>query len=184
MSRIGKLPVKAPSGVEIKMQGNQITVKGPKGQLQRNLHQNMKIEVNDGELKVIRPSDNRLDKSLHGLTRSLINNMVTGVSKGFTKTLNIVGVGYKVELKGKDLLLQLGFSHPVNYKAPQGIEFKVDSKKNVIDVNGIDKEKVGQVAAEIRSFRPPEPYKGKGVMYSDERIRRKAGKAAASAGKG
>lgn len=184
MSRIGKLPVKAPAGVEIKMQGSQITVKGPKGQLQRNLHQNMKVEINGGELTVIRPSDNRLDKSLHGLTRSLINNMVTGVSLGFTKTLNIVGVGYKVELKGKDLLLQVGLSHPVNYKAPQGIEFKVDPKKNIIDVNGIDKEKVGQVAAEIRSFRPPEPYKGKGIMYSDERIRRKAGKAAASAGKG
>jgi len=179
MSRIGKLPVKIPSGVECKIQGGRFTVKGPKGQLERELHPNMKIVQEDGEVKVQRPSDARTDRALHGLTRSLINNMVVGVTEGFSKQLNIVGVGYRVEQKGKDLLLSLGFSHPVNYPAPQGIEFVVDAKANTIIVKGIDKERVGQTAAEIRKFRPPEPYKGKGVMYSTERIRRKVGKTAA-----
>ena len=130
---------------------------------------------------MIRPSDGREDRSLHGLTRSLVNNMVTGVTSGFSKQLNVVGVGYKVDLKGKNLVLSLGYSHPIEYPAPAGVEFEVDSKKNTIVVKGIDKQKVGQAAAEIREFRPPEPYKGKGVMYSTERIRRKAGKAAAGA---
>ena len=182
MSRIGKQPIKVPSGVELKVNGSSVAVKGPKGNLQRDLHPNMKIELQDGEVRVTRSTDGRLDRSLHGLTRTLINNMVIGVSDGYSKQLNIVGVGYKVALKGKDLVLNLGHSHPIDYPAPKGIEFDVDTKKNTIVVKGVNKESVGQTAAEIRGFRPPEPYKGKGVMYSTERIRRKAGKAAASKG--
>ena len=182
MSRIGKQPVKIPSGVELKVAGSTVSVKGPKGQLQRDLHPNMKIEHRDGEVRVIRPTDERLDRSLHGLTRTLINNMVVGVTEGYSKQLNIVGVGYKVALKGKDLVLNLGHSHAIDYPAPPGIEFEVDAKKNTIVVKGVNKERVGQTTAEIRSFRPPEPYKGKGVMYSTERIRRKAGKAAVGKG--
>ena len=183
MSRIGKLPIKVPSGVEVKVSGAKVSVKGPKGQLEREFNPGMKIEVKDGQAVVTRPSDSRTDRALHGLTRALLNNMVVGVSEGFVRQLNLVGVGYKVDLKGKNLQLQLGFSHPVNYPPPQGIEFEVDSKANTIKVKGIDKQKVGQASAEIREFRPPEPYKGKGVMYADERIRRKAGKAAASGAK-
>lgn len=181
MSRIGKLPIPIPSGVECKVQGNQVTVKGPKGQLQREFHANMKIEINDGVATVVRPTDERQDRALHGLSRTLLNNMIIGVSEGYVKQLNIVGVGYKVDLKGKNLVLNLGFSHPIDYPAPEGIEFEVDSKANTIKVKGINKERVGQTSAEIRKFRPPEPYKGKGVMYADERIRRKAGKAAGTA---
>ena len=179
MSRIGKNPVIVPSGVDVKMEGTQITVKGPKGQLQRNLHPNMIVECADGEVRVTRPTDGRLDRSLHGLTRTLVNNMVVGVTDGYSKQLNVVGVGYKVDMKGKTLVMQLGFSHPVEYPSPDGIVFEVDPKKNTIKVNGINKEKVGQTSAEIRKIRPPEPYKGKGVMYSTEKIRRKAGKAVA-----
>ena len=179
MSRVGKLPIKVPQGVEIKFDAGVTRVKGPKGQLERAFHLNMKIELVDGELRVARPNDQRQNRALHGLTRSLLNNMVVGVTEGFSKTLMVVGVGYKVELKGKSLLMQLGFSHPVEYPAPDGIQFEVDSKQNMIVVKGIDKQKVGQVSAEIRELRPPEPYKGKGVQYKDERIRRKAGKAAA-----
>ena len=182
MSRIGKQPIKVPSGVELKVNGSNVAVKGPKGNLQRDLHPNMKIEHQDGEVRVVRPTDGRLDRSLHGLTRTLINNMVVGVTDGYSKQLNIVGVGYKAALKGKDLVLNLGHSHPIDYPAPKDIEFDVDTKKNTIVVKGVNKESVGQTAAEIRGFRPPEPYKGKGVMYSTERIRRKAGKAAASKG--
>lgn len=181
MSRIGRNPVKIPSGVDVKIEGTLITVKGPKGQLQRDLHPNMQIECADGEVRVTRPTDGRLNRSLHGLTRTLINNMVVGVTAGYSKQLNIVGVGYKVDLKGKTLVMQLGFSHPVEFPSPDGIEFEVDSKKNTIKVNGINKEKVGQTSAEIRKIRPPEPYKGKGVMYSTEKIRRKAGKAVVGA---
>ena len=182
MSRIGRLPIKLPKGVEFKMDGTVAKVKGPKGQLQRYLNEKMRVEVNEGEIKVVRPNDERLNRSLHGLTRTLIHNMVIGVTEGYSKTLNVVGVGYKVELKGDNLVLQLGFSHPINFPIPEGIEFQVDSKKNTITVNGIDKEKVGQTSANIREFRPPEPYKGKGVMYSNERIKRKAGKAAVGTG--
>ena len=182
MSRIGKKPINVPSGVDLKVSGLNVAVKGPKGQLQRNLHPNMKIEFQDNVVTVIRPSDGRLDRSLHGLTRTLIHNMVVGVTEGYSKQLNIVGVGYKVALKGKDLVLNLGHSHPIDYPAPKGIEFEVDGKKNTIIVKGSNKEVVGQTAAEIRSFRPPEPYKGKGVMYSTERIKRKAGKAAVGKG--
>jgi large subunit ribosomal protein L6 len=179
MSRIGRLPIKVPAGVEIKSEGTQFSAKGPKGQMKMNVHPNMKLEMADGEIKVLRPSDSKTDRALHGLTRSLVNNMIVGVTDGFSRQLNIVGVGYKADLKGKHLVLNLGFSHPIEYLPPAGIEFVVDGKKNTIVVKGIDKQKVGQVAAEVRSFRPPEPYKGKGVMYSTERIRRKAGKAAA-----
>ena len=182
MSRIGKKPVPVPSGVDCKINGNKVDVKGPKGQLSREMHPNMKIEVKDSKVLVTRPSDGRLDRSLHGLTRTLINNMVLGVSQGYSKQLNVVGVGYKVALKGKDLELNLGHSHAINYPAPKGIEFEIDGKKNTIIVKGISKEVVGQTAAEIRGFRPPEPYKGKGVMYVNERIIRKAGKAAAGKG--
>jgi large subunit ribosomal protein L6 len=182
MSRIGKKPINVPSGVDLKVSGSNVAISGPKGRLQRNLHPNMKIELQDNVVTVTRPSDGRVDRSLHGLTRTLIHNMVVGVTDGYSKQLNIVGVGYKVELKGKNLVLSLGHSHSINYPAPDGVEFEVDPKKNTIVVKGANKESVGQTAAEIRSFRPPEPYKGKGVMYSTERIRRKAGKAAAGKG--
>ena len=182
MSRIGKQPVPVPSGVELKINGSTVDVKGPKGQLTRQMHPNMKIEFKNNEVTVTRPTDGRLDRSLHGLTRTLINNMVLGVTTGYSKQLNIVGVGYKVALKGKDLELNLGHSHAIKYPAPKGIEFEIDGKKNTIVIKGVNKEVVGQTAAEIRSFRPPEPYKGKGVMYSTERIIRKAGKAAAGKG--
>jgi len=181
MSRVGRKPIVVPSGVEVKIEGSKVRVKGSKGELEREFNPNMKIESQGGEILISRPDDNRMNRALHGLTRALVSNMVTGVSEGFLKQLNIVGVGYKVDLKGKDLVMQLGFSHSVNYSAPKGIEFEVDSKANTIKVKGVDKQQVGQVSAEIRMFRPPEPYKGKGVMYADERIRRKAGK---SAGKG
>jgi len=181
MSRVGKKPIPVPSGVECKLDGVTLRVKGPKGQLQRNLHPNMRIAVEGEQVTVTRPTDGRIDRSLHGLTRTLINNMIVGVTEGFSKTLNIVGVGYKVDLKGKALNLSLGYSHSIDYPPPEGIEFDVDSKKNVIVVKGINKETVGQVTAEIRMLRPPEPYKGKGVMYAGEKIRRKAGKTAVSA---
>ena len=182
MSRVGKKPISIPSGVECKVNGSRVEVKGPKGLLVRDMHPNMKIELKDNAVTVSRPTDGRLDRSLHGLTRTLINNMVLGVSTGYSKQLNIVGVGYKVALKGKDLDLNLGHSHAINYPAPKGIEFDVDGKKNTVVVKGINKELVGQTAAEIRGFRPPEPYKGKGVMYSTEKIIRKAGKAAVGKG--
>jgi len=155
-----------------------VNVKGSKGELEREFDSNMKIESAEGQLTVSRPDDKRTNRAMHGLTRALLSNMVTGVSEGFMKQLNVVGVGYKVDLKGKDLVMQLGFSHPVTYPAPEGIEFEVDSKANTIKVKGNDKQQVGQVSSEIRKFRPPEPYKGKGVMYADERILRKAGKSA------
>ncbi|MDH3256167.1 MAG: 50S ribosomal protein L6 [Nitrospinota bacterium] len=180
MSRVGRKPIAIPSGVEIKINGTRVHVKGSKGELEREFDPNMKIESTDGQIVVSRPDDNRTNRALHGLTRALLSNMVTGVSEGFFKQLNIVGVGYKVDLKGKDLVMQLGFSHPVKYPAPKGIEFEVDPKANTIKVKGTDKQQVGQISAEIRKFRPPEPYKGKGVMYADEHIRRKAGKAAGS----
>ena len=180
MSRVGEKPIPIPSGVECKLDGVVLRVKGPKGQLQRDLHPNMKITVEGDQITVTRSTDGRIDRSLHGLTRTLISNMVVGVTEGFSKTLNVVGVGYKVDLKGKALNLSLGYSHSIDYPPPEGIEFDVDNKKNEIVVKGINKETVGQVSAEIRMLRPPEPYKGKGVMYAGERIRRKAGKTAAT----
>ena len=178
MSRVGRKPIAVPAGVDCKLDGVELKVKGPKGQLERKLHPNMQVVIEGNLITVTRPTDGRIDRSLHGLTRTLVSNMVIGVTEGFSKTLNIVGVGYKVDLKGKALNLSLGYSHTIDYPAPEGIEFDVDSKKNIIIVKGKDKEVVGQVAAEIRKLRPPEPYKGKGVMYENEKIRRKAGKTA------
>ena len=175
MSRIGKLPVAIPAGVEVKLEeGNVITVKGPKGTLTRKLVDDLDIKVEGSEVIVTRPSDLKRYKSLHGLTRTLIFNMVEGVTNGYTKELEINGVGYRAAKAGKKLTLTLGYSHPVEMEDPEGIETKVDGNK--ITVSGIDKEKVGQFAAEIRTKRPPEPYKGKGIKYTTEVIRRKVGK--------
>ena len=175
MSRIGKLPVAIPAGVEVKLEeGNVITVKGPKGTLTRKLVDDLDIKVEGSEVIVTRPSDLKRYKSLHGLTRTLIFNMVEGVTNAYTKELEINGVGYRAAKAGKKLTLTLGYSHPVEMEDPEGIETKVDGNK--ITVSGIDKEKVGQFAAEIRTKRPPEPYKGKGIKYTTETIRRKVGK--------
>lgn len=185
MSRIGKQPVVIPSGVTITVTDGVMTVKGPKGELSQKLNPLVNVEVTESEVIVTRDSDAREKRSLHGLTRSLIQNMVIGVTEGYQKRLEINGVGYRFKIAGKKLTLNLGYSHPIEYTAPEGIEFKDDpevKKGNVLIVSGIDKQKVGQTAAEIRSFRKPEPYKGKGIKYEDEYIRRKAGKAAAKAG--
>lgn len=177
MSRIGNQPVPVVSGVEVKIDGSNVTVKGKLGTLSRTFHPLMAISQEDGKVIVKRPNDNRESKALHGLTRSLLNNMVIGVSEGFSKTLIITGVGYRCAPKGKALEFSLGYSHPIVIEPPEGIKF--DSKQTELTINGIDKEVVGQVAATIRLLRKPEPYKGKGIRYSDERIIRKAGKAAA-----
>ena len=175
MSRIGKMPIAIPAGVTIDIaENNTITVKGPKGTLSRVLSPDMEIKVEGAEVVVNRPNDLKRSKSLHGLTRTLINNMVIGVTVGYEKALEINGVGYKAAKEGKKLVLSLGYSHPVNMMDPEGIESSVDNNKIII--KGIDKEKVGQYAAEIRDKRRPEPYKGKGIKYADEVIRRKAGK--------
>ena len=177
MSRIGKLPVAIPAGVEIKLEsGNLLTVKGPKGTLTRKLADDMNIAVEDNQIVVTRPSDLKKHRALHGLTRSLIFNMVTGVTAGYAKVLEINGVGYRAAKAGNKLTLSLGYSHPVEMIDPEGIETTVEGT-NKITVSGIDKEKVGQFAAEIRAKRPPEPYKGKGIKYQTETIRRKVGKA-------
>lgn len=177
MSRIGKQPIPVPSGVEVTINGTEVVVKGSKGTLTSTFDPDMIIEQEDGAVTVSRPSDERRHRSLHGLTRTLIANMVVGVSEGFKKDLEIVGVGYRAVLKGTDLDLSLGFSHPVIVKAESGITFEVPAPTK-ISVSGIDKQRVGQVAAEIRKIRPPEPYKGKGVRYAGEHVRRKLGKAA------
>jgi len=177
VSRIGKQPVPVPSGVEVKIEGSTVKVKGPKGELSGTFNEEMALEMVDGELIVTRPSDSRTHRSLHGLTRSLIANMVVGVSEGYSKTLEIVGVGYRAQMKGSDLELALGFSHPVPIKAEAGISFEVPTQTKII-VRGIDKQRVGQVAAEIRDWRRPEPYKGKGIRYEGEYVRRKLGKTA------
>ena len=176
MSRIGKLPVNVPSGVTVTLNGNTVTVKGPNGELTRSLPAEMTVAQENGIVTVTRPSDEPQHRALHGLTRALVNNMVEGVSKGFTKTLEIVGVGYKAETRPYGLQLALGFSHPVEYRAPAGIKLTATNPTTIV-IAGADKEVVGQVAAEIRSYRPPEPYKGKGIKYQGEQIRRKAGKA-------
>jgi large subunit ribosomal protein L6 len=176
MSRIGKLPVTVPAGVTVTQQGNRISVKGPKGELSRTLPADITVTNDNGTITVTRPSDEPNHRALHGLTRSLVNNMVEGVTKGFQKTLEIVGVGYKAETRPYGLQLALGFSHPVEYRAPAGIKLTATNPTTIV-VDGADKEVVGQVAAEIRSFRKPEPYKGKGVKYQGEQVRRKAGKA-------
>ena len=176
MSRIGKLPVTVPSGVTVTLDGNNVTVKGPKGELSRAIPGEMKISQENGTVTVARPSDEAKHKALHGLSRTLIANMVEGVTKGFSKQLDIVGVGYKAETRPYGLQLALGFSHPVEYKAPKGIKLTAPAPTQII-IEGANKEVVGQVAAELRSLRPPEPYKGKGIKYAGEQIRRKAGKA-------
>jgi large subunit ribosomal protein L6 len=176
MSRIGKAPITVPSGVDINISGRTITVKGPKGSLSRVIPGEIVVRQEESTLFVERPNDERDNRAKHGLVRTLVNNMVVGVTDGFTKELEIVGVGYRAEAQGQNLRLALGFSHPVMVNAPEGITFEVPAQTRVI-VKGIDKELVGQVAANIRSIRKPEPYKGKGVRYLDERIIRKAGKA-------
>ncbi|HEY8258048.1 MAG TPA: 50S ribosomal protein L6 [Gemmatimonadales bacterium] len=178
MSRIGKKPVTLPKGVALEVQGQVVAVKGPRGELRRSLHPEMQIAFADGTFTVARPSDDKRHKALHGLTRTLVQNMVDGVSKGFSKTLEIQGVGYKAEAKPYGVNLIVGYSHPVKYEAPKGIKITVDNNTTV-KIEGADKEVVGQVAAELRSVRPPEPYKGKGIRYQGEQVRRKAGKTGA-----
>jgi large subunit ribosomal protein L6 len=178
MSRIGKKPVTLPKGVNLDLQGNSVAVKGPKGELRRTLHPEMKLTLADGTFTVERPSEDKRHKALHGLTRTLVQNMVDGVFKGFTKILEIQGVGYKAEAKPYGVNLIVGYSHPVKYEAPKGIKISVENN-TVVKVEGADKEVVGQVAAELRSVRPPEPYKGKGIRYQGEQVRRKAGKTGA-----
>ena len=176
MSRIGKMPIAIPAGVTVDIaENNKVTVKGPKGTLERVLPDELKIESKDGQIEITRPNDLKRIKALHGLTRSLLNNMVIGVTDGFEKKLEVNGVGYRAQKQGKKLVLSLGYSHPVEMEDPEGIETVLDGQ-NLIIVKGIDKEKVGQFAAEIRDKRRPEPYKGKGIKYADETIRRKVGK--------
>jgi large subunit ribosomal protein L6 len=177
MSRIGKQPIPLPDQVNIAISGQDVTVKGPKGELSHSVHPEISLKQDDGVLLVERPSDARTHRALHGLTRALLANMVTGVSDGFRKSLKIEGVGYSGELRGSDLVLKLGYSHEIVMNPPAGISFVVEDRGQTIHVDGIDKQVVGQVAANIRELRPPEPYKGKGVRYADEFIRRKAGKA-------
>lgn len=175
MSRIGRRPIEVPQGVEVTIEGNHVRVKGPRGVLERAIHSEMQLERDGALIHVRRPTDAPTHRALHGLSRTLVANMVEGVTSGFKKTLEIVGVGYRAEAKPFGLTLQLGYSHPIDYKAPEGIQLRAVSP-TVIEVEGANKEMVGQVAAEIRSLRPPEPYKGKGVKYQGEVIRRKAGK--------
>ncbi len=178
MSRIGRMPIDIPAGVTVDLKGHTITVKGPKGELTRELHGDMNIAVEGNVISVTRPSDNKEHRALHGLTRTLVNNMVVGVSEGYSKTLEIQGVGYRAAMQGNKLALTLGFSHPVEVVPPAGITIEVPSANKII-VSGADKEVVGAVAADIRKWRLPEPYKGKGIRYEGEVVRRKAGKAGA-----
>lgn len=177
MSRIGLKPIPIPARVQVELQGNTVTVKGPKGELSQTFNPNMEIVVVDKQLQVRRPSDERADRALHGLTRSLLANMVTGVSEGFSVNLEIGGTGYRAELQGKNLVLYLGYSHSIEMQPPAGITFEVPKGGTTVAVRGTDKQLVGEIAARIRRQRPPEPYKGKGVRYADEVVRRKAGKA-------
>jgi len=175
MSRIGKLPIEIPAGVKVTMNGGKVSVEGPKGKLEQDVHPKSVVEIDGNVLTVTRADESILSRSLHGLTRTLINNMVVGVTQGYEKKLEIIGVGYRVAQKGKDLDFALGFSHPVLFSAPEGIELVAETQQKIA-VKGIDKQLVGQVAANIRELRPPEPYKGKGVRYSGEYVVRKAGK--------
>lgn len=177
MSRIGLMPVVVPDGVDVKIKGSHVQVKGPKGELQHTFPAAMDIKLDKGEVTVKRPTDEPTHRAFHGMTRALINNMVVGVSSGFSKELEVNGVGYRAGIEDKNLVLNVGFSHPVIVEPPEGIEFEVDERTRRIIVKGYDKQVVGHVAADIRKVRPPEPYKGKGIKYLDERIRRKAGKA-------
>ena len=176
MSRIGRQPIAVPAGVEVKLDGSTVTVKGPKGTLTRTVHSNMNVAMENGEIVVTRPDESNLNKSLHGLTRTLIHNMVIGVTEGFKKELEVNGVGYRVAKQGKDLVMNLGFSHQVSMSETEDITIDVPAPNKII-ISGPDKQKVGQFAAEVREKRPPEPYKGKGIKYADEHIRRKEGKA-------
>ena len=182
MSRIGRLPITVPSGVDVTIDGRNVTVKGPKGTLSRALHPDMTVSREDGTLVVTRPTEQKTHKQLHGLTRTLVNNMVVGVTDGYRKGLEITGVGYRAALSGRKLQLNLGYSHPIEIDPPEGITFEVENPTRLAVV-GIDKELVGQIAAKVRSTRKPEPYKGKGVRYAGEQIRRKAGKAGKIGGK-
>lgn len=177
MSRIGKKPITIPTGVTVDAKGNSIKVKGPKGELESSFDPRMEFEIKDGELIISRPNDTKEIKALHGLSRALVQNMVNGVTKAYQKTLDIVGVGYRAELKGKNLLLNIGYSHPIYFIPPDGITLQTPTQTQII-ISGIDKQLVGMVASKIRSIRKPEPYKGKGIKYSDEQIVRKAGKTA------
>ncbi len=177
MSRVGKKTIVVPKGVSVDIDAGRVNVKGPKGEIERQFDPAMKITLDNGELRVSRPSDRRDHRSLHGLTTALLAAMVTGVVDGFEKKLEIIGVGYRAESQGKALRFHLGYSHPITYQPPTGITLALDSP-TVVSVSGVDKEKVGQAAAEIRAFRPPEPYKGKGIRYRGEHVRRKAGKTA------
>lgn len=177
MSRIGRLPVEVPSGVDVKINGSHIKIKGPKGEMEFTFSPSINLSLEDGEIKVTRPSDVREMRSLHGTTRALIQNMIIGVTDGFQKELQLVGVGYRAAMQGKKLVLNVGYSHSVEIEPPPGIDFEVGDRAQQIFITGIDKQKVGQVAADIRKVKKPEPYKGKGIRYKDERVRRKAGKA-------
>jgi len=177
MSRIGRKPIDLPSGVAVTVEPGLVKVKGPKGELSERINPEITVSQDDGTVTVTRPTDRGPHRALHGLTRSLVANMVTGVTEGFEKRLEIQGVGYRATMKGKDLEMQLGFSHPVNVKAPDGIEFEVPQPTQIV-VRGISKQRVGETAAQIRKWRPPEPYKGKGIRYADEYVQRKVGKRA------
>jgi len=183
MSRIGLKPIPVPDRVQVEIQGSQVTVRGPKGELVRSFHPDMQIVLEGKSLRVHRPTDQRAHKAMHGLTRALLANMIEGVSQGYSKTLEIEGTGYRPELQGRKLVLYLGYSHPIEFDPPPGISFDVPKGGRTITVQGIDKELVGEIAARIRRQRPPEPYKGKGVHYLGEHIRRKAGKAGKVKGK-
>jgi len=180
MSRIGKQPVPVPKGVDVQIAGDLISVKGPKGQLQVKLLPGISAGIEDGTINVTRADDQGQTRSYHGLVRALLANATTGVSEGWSKELEIVGIGYRAESQGKTVTFNLGYSHPINFAVPEGIEVEVDAKANKVMVKGFDRQQVGQIAAEIRALRPPEPYKGKGIRYSDERVRTKAGKRGAT----
>jgi large subunit ribosomal protein L6 len=177
VSRIGRQPVPVPKGVDVAISGHHVNVRGPLGEIERNFHPAMEISLDEGELRVQRPSDSKPNRALHGLTRALLSNMVIGVSKGFRKELEIVGVGYRAELKKRGILLSLGFSHGIFFVTPPGIKIEVPKPTSIV-VSGVDRELVGEIAARIRRLRKPEPYKGKGIRYMDEHVRRKAGKTA------
>jgi len=181
MSRTGRKPIPIPKGVEVKVVGNLVGIKGPKGALEVSLNKGISAQVADGNFSLDRADDEKQSRAFHGLARALMANAITGVSTGWSKALDIVGIGYRAEKQGNAVVFNLGYSHPINFEIPKGIDIEVDGKANRITVNGIDRQQVGQIAAEIRGLRPPEPYKGKGVRYSDERIRTKAGKQGASA---
>ena len=177
MSRVGRNPIELPDKVKVEVDGAHVSVSGSKGSLERTFHPDMTIKLDDGVLRVERPSDERHHRALHGLTRSLLNNMVLGVSEGFSKRLEIEGVGYRAEMRGSTLVLNVGYSHPIEFEAEEGLSYSVEDRGKTIIVSGVDKEVVGQVSANIRKTRPPEPYKGKGIRYEGEWVRRKAGKA-------